>query len=82
MDERQETLLIKWVVWRLVPLLTVIYLIAYIDRTNIGCAKLTMVQSPGITEAQFGFTASLFFVSYPIFEVPSNLALSRFGARL
>lgn len=80
MNELQEGTLLKRVAWRLVPLLTVIYLIAYIDRANIGYAKLTMVHSLNMTEAEFGFASSLFFVGYLIFEIPSNLALNRFGA--
>ncbi|MFC0407016.1 MFS transporter [Roseomonas elaeocarpi] len=81
MDDNRENLLLKRIAWRLVPLLTIIYLIAYIDRANISYAKLTMVQALHITEAEFGFAASLFFIGYLIFEVPSNLALNYFGAR-
>lgn len=81
MDEQRETLLLRRVARRLVPLLTIIYLIAYIDRANISYAKLTMVRALHLTEAEFGFAASVFFIGYLIFEVPSNLALNRFGAR-
>ncbi len=81
MQESQEALLLRRVAWRLVPLLTIIYLIAYIDRANISYAKLTMVRALHMTEGEFGFAASVFFIGYLIFEVPSNLALNRFGAR-
>jgi MFS family permease len=67
--------------WRLMPLLIVMFLIAFIDRQNVGFAKLEMVQALGMTEAAYGFGASLFFIGYLLFEVPSTLALHRFGAR-
>jgi MFS family permease len=76
-----ETTLLRRVAWRLVPLLTVAYLIAYIDRANVGYAKLTMLSSLHMSEAAFGFASSLFFIGYLCFEVPSNLAMHRFGAR-
>ena len=81
MNEDRDAALLKRVAWRLVPLLTIIYLIAYIDRANISYAKLTMVKALNISEAEFGFAASVFFIGYLIFEVPSNLALNYFGAR-
>lgn len=66
---------------RLMPFLIVCYLIAYIDRTNIGFAALTMNADLGISSVAFGLGGSLFFVAYVLFEVPSNLAQQRFGAR-
>lgn len=81
MDKSKDSQLLNRVAWRLVPLLTIIYLIAYIDRANVSYAKLTMVKALGATEAAFGFAASLFFIGYVICEVPSNLALNKFGAR-
>jgi ACS family tartrate transporter-like MFS transporter len=66
---------------RLVPLLAVGYFFNYIDRTNIGFAALTMNRDLGLTNAQFGSAAGLFFIGYCLLEVPSNLALYRFGAR-
>ncbi len=68
--------------WRLMPILVVMFLIAFIDRQNVGFAKLQMVHSLGMTEAAFGLASSLFFIGYLLFEVPSTLALHRFGARL
>jgi len=67
--------------WRLLPFLVVCYLFALIDRTNVGMASLQMTEDLGLTKAQFGFGASLFFISYFLVEVPSNLALEKFGAR-
>lgn len=66
---------------RLVPLLAIGYFFNYIDRTNIGFAALTMNRDLGLTGSQFGMAAGLFFVGYCALEVPSNLALYRFGAR-
>jgi sugar phosphate permease len=67
--------------WRFLPLLTIAYLFNYLDRTAIGVAALTMNADLGITNTQLGFAASLFFLTYTLCEVPSNLALYRFGAR-
>lgn len=81
MNPAEEQTLLTRMAWRLVPLLTVIYLVAYIDRANVSYAKLTMVPALSMTEAEFGFAASLFFIGYLVFEVPSNLLLNHFGAR-
>ena len=67
---------------RLMPILVLMFLIAFIDRQNVGFAKLQMVHSLGMTEAAFGLASSLFFIGYLLFEVPSTLALHRFGARV
>jgi ACS family tartrate transporter-like MFS transporter len=67
--------------WRFLPLLTIAYLFNYLDRTAIGVAALTMNADLGITNTQLGFAAGLFFLTYTLCEVPSNLALYRFGAR-
>lgn len=67
--------------WRLIPLLCVAYIISYIDRTNVGFAALTMNPDLGLTAQQFGFAAGMFFVGYCLFELPSNLALQKYGAR-
>lgn len=74
------------VVWRLLPLLFVCYIIAYIDRINVGFAKLQLREVFGLDEVAFnqayGLGAGLFFIGYFIFEVPSNLILQRVGARV
>ena len=67
---------------RLMPLLGLMYLIAYIDRQNVSYAKLQMVGDLGLSETAYGLGASLFFIGYFIFEVPSNVILERVGARL
>lgn len=75
-----EKQLISKITWRLMPFLGVLYLIAYIDRQNVSFAKLQMVDALGMSEYAYGLGASLFFIGYFIFEVPSNLFLTRFGA--
>jgi ACS family tartrate transporter-like MFS transporter len=81
MDPQQEQIL-KKNAWRLLPLLTLAYMINYLDRTNISFAALTMNKDIGLTATQYGRGAGIFFLAYCLFEVPSNLALYRFGARL
>lgn len=66
---------------RLMPLLFACYLFAFIDRVNIGFAQLQMKQSLGITDAQYGLAAGIFFIGYALFEVPSNMLFRRVGAR-
>src|SRR5512132_322131 len=77
---------LKHVTWRLLPLLFFCYVIAYIDRINVGFAKLQLREVLGVSEAVFGSVyglgAGLFFIGYFIFEVPSNLILQRVGARV
>ncbi|MGH1573453.1 MFS transporter [Methylobacterium sp. P31] len=77
-----ESVTIRKVMWRLMPFLFVCYFVAYLDRVNVGFAKLQMNAALGLSEAAYGFGAGLFFLSYFLLEVPSNLALDRFGARL
>src|SRR6516164_7411485 len=66
---------------RLIPFLTLCYVIAFLDRVNIGFAALTMNKELGLTAEMFGFGAGIFFFGYFLFEVPSNLILERVGAR-
>jgi MFS family permease len=66
---------------RLIPFLGLAYLLNYLDRSNIAFAKLTMSEDLGLTETMYGLASGLFFIGYIFFEVPSNLALERFGAR-
>jgi ACS family tartrate transporter-like MFS transporter len=68
--------------WRLIPLLFVLYVVAYLDRINISFAALTMNSELGITSAQFGLLLGIFFCGYFIFEIPSNLMLHKVGARV
>lgn len=76
-----ETATMRRVIVRLVPFLMLCYFFALLDRVNVGFAALQMNKDLGLTPAMFGFAASLFFVSYFLVEVPSNLALQKVGAR-
>lgn len=67
---------------RLLPFLMLCYFIAYLDRVNVGFAGATMRADLGLSAAAFGGAAGIFFIAYFVFEVPSNLALDRFGARV
>jgi ACS family tartrate transporter-like MFS transporter len=82
----QEKELLSRVTWRLIPLLFCCYVIAYIDRINVGFAKLQLQGvlgvNPEIFGRVYGLGAGLFFVGYFLFEVPSNLLLHRVGARI
>jgi MFS family permease len=78
----QTAAIVRKITRHLMPVLGVMYLIAYIDRQNIGYAKLQMVGDLGLTETSYGLGASLFFIGYLIFEVPSNLLLAKVGARV
>jgi MFS transporter, ACS family, tartrate transporter len=80
MDEVEKRTVGK-VMWRLVPFLVLCYFVAYLDRINVGVAKLQMNGALGLDNDMFGFGAGLFFVAYALLEVPSNIALNRFGAR-
>jgi D-galactonate transporter len=73
--------LYKRVALRFVPLLFACYVVAYLDRVNVGFAKLQMLSDLHFSEAVFGLGAGLFFVGYFFFEVPSNLLLHKLGAR-
>jgi MFS transporter, ACS family, tartrate transporter len=67
--------------WRLIPFLVLCFIIAFLDSVNVGFAALTMNKELGLTAEMFGFGVGIFFLSYFIFEVPSNLILERVGAR-
>ncbi|BDB26237.1 MFS transporter [Cupriavidus sp. P-10] len=78
---QEETRIVGMLVRRLIPFLALIYVVAYIDRSVVGFAKLHMNAAIGISDAAYGLGAGLFFIGYFLCEVPSNLALERFGAR-
>jgi sugar phosphate permease len=69
------------VMWRVMPFIMLCYFVAYLDRTNVGFAALQMNKALSLSQAQFGFGAGLFFLTYCLCEIPSNLLLYRFGAR-
>lgn len=67
---------------RLLPFLFLCYILAYLDRVNVGFAKLQMLKDLSLSDAAFATGAGVFFIGYFFFEVPSNVLLKRFGARL
>lgn len=80
--KRQEDHTYRKVTWRLVPFLFFCYFAAYLDRVNVGFAKLQMLKDLNFSETIYGFGAGIFFLGYVLFEVPSNIILHRVGARL
>ena len=82
MDQVVEKRLMRRVFWRLIPLLSILYIIAFIDRVNVSFAALTMNKQIGLTAYTFGLGAGIFYFGYCVFEVPSNLILYRVGARV
>jgi len=67
---------------RIIPFLFLCYVLAYLDRVNVGFAKLQMSKDLGLSDAAFAAGAGIFFIGYFFFEVPSNVALKKFGARI
>jgi D-galactonate transporter len=80
-NDELERVTMRRVTWRLLPFLLLLYIISWLDRVNVSFAKLQMGPDLGIGDAAYGFGASIFFISYALCEVPSNLLLARFGAR-
>lgn len=77
-----ENMTYRKVAFRIIPLLMICYIIAYLDRVNVGFAKLQMSEELGFSEAIYGLGAGLFFIGYFFFEIPSNILLHKLGARL
>ena len=77
-----ERRVVSKVSWRLLPFLFLLYVIAYIDRINVGVAKTAMSRDLGLDPELFGAGAGIFFIGYFLFEVPSNLILTRVEARV
>ncbi len=80
-DESFETKTYHKVDVRLIPFLFFCYILAYLDRVNVGFAKLQMLKDLSLSDAAFAAGAGIFFIAYFFFEVPSNLCLKKFGAR-
>src|SRR5689334_5874770 len=81
MDDAFSERTIAAVTWRLIPFLLLLYIIAWLDRVNVGSAALQMNEDLGFSAGIYGFGAGVFFVGYALCEVPSNLVLARVGAR-
>jgi MFS family permease len=77
----EDEALFSKISWRLLPLLIVCYVIAFLDRVNIGFAQLQMRETLSFSDAAYAFGAGVFFLGYFLFEVPSNLMLEKIGAR-
>ncbi|MFC9500776.1 MFS transporter [Streptomyces sp. NPDC056982] len=77
----RENAVYRKVIRHIVPFLILCYVVSYLDRVNVGFAKLQMSQDLGFSEAAYGLGAGLFFIGYFLFEVPSNLMLQKVGAR-
>jgi MFS family permease len=77
----EEDAVFRTISMRLIPLLITVFILAWLDRVNIGFAKLHMLSDLGFSEAVYGLGAGVFFIGYFLFEVPSNLLMARIGAR-
>jgi len=71
----------RTITWRVMPFLFICYVLAYVDRVNVGFAKLQMQQDLGMSDSVYGLGAGIFFLGYFLFEVPANMILQRIGAR-
>jgi ACS family tartrate transporter-like MFS transporter len=80
--EELSAVTLRKVTWRLIPFLFVLYVIAWLDRVNVGFAGLQMNADLGFSSTVFGLGSGIFFLGYCLFEIPSNIILERVGARL
>jgi D-galactonate transporter len=80
-DAAIESAIYKKITWRIMPFLFACYVLAYIDRVNVGFAKLRMQQALGMSDSIYGIGSGIFFIGYFFFEVPANIILQRIGAR-
>ncbi|EJL88620.1 sugar phosphate permease [Herbaspirillum sp. CF444] len=81
-NEQEKNRVYAKVFWRIMPFLMLCYVIAYLDRVNVGFAKLQMSVDLGFSETVFGLGAGVFFIGYFLFEVPSNILMHKVGARV
>ncbi len=77
----RDDALYRKVAWRLLPFLMVCYIAAFLDRVNVGFAKLQMLDDLKFSETVYGLGAGIFFIGYFLFEVPSNVLMHRIGAK-
>src|ERR1700726_4180267 len=80
--DQLETQTYAKVTRRLLPFLFLCYVAAYLDRVNVGFAKLQMLNDLKFSETVYGLGAGIFFIGYFFFEVPSNILMEKFGARV
>ena len=76
-----EAAVYRKITWRLMPFLFLCYVLAYVDRVNVGFAKLQMQQALGMSDSVYGLGAGIFFIGYFLFEVPANMIMQKIGAR-
>ena len=81
-SDRTGDALYRKIIWRIMPILVIGYIVAYIDRVNVSFAKLQMLGDLKFSESVYGVGAGIFFLGYFAFEVPSNIMLQKVGARL
>lgn len=81
-DQSEEGRIYSKIVWRIVPLILLAYVLAFLDRINVGYVKLQMQEDLGFSASVYGLGAGLFFITYILLEVPSNVLMERIGARL
>jgi MFS transporter, ACS family, tartrate transporter len=81
MNDDEGALVVRKITRRLIPFLCLLFIVNYLDRTNVAMAKLQMFGDTNLNDKSYGFGAGLFFIGYFLFEVPSNLVLHRVGAR-
>uniref|UniRef100_UPI00397F726F MFS transporter n=1 Tax=Streptomyces sp. x-45 TaxID=2789281 RepID=UPI00397F726F len=79
--EQEAAKVYRKIAMRIVPLLLICYIVSYLDRVNLSFAKLHFLPDLGLSEAVYGIAAALFYVTYVLFEVPSNLYMQRVGVR-
>ncbi|WP_339442940.1 MFS transporter [Pseudomonas hunanensis] len=77
-----EQAVVRKVTLRIIPFMFLLYIVSYLDRANIGYAALEMNKELALTSEAFGFISGIFFIGYFLFEVPSNVMLNKYGARV
>ncbi|WP_425930148.1 MFS transporter [Pseudomonas sp. NyZ201] len=77
-----EHAIVRKITWRIIPFVFLLYIVSYLDRANIGYAALEMNKELALTSEAFGFISGIFFIGYFLFEVPSNVMLNKYGARV
>lgn len=80
-SEIEKQLLLKKLFWKILPILFIAYFFSFLDRVNIGYAKLQMQEAIGFTDSQYALAAGIFFIGYAFFEIPSNILMNKIGAR-
>ena len=82
LTDARERAIVRKIIWRIVPFVFLLYVISYLDRVNISYAALQMNAELSLSSEAFGFASGIFFIGYFLFEVPSNVMLEKYGARI